>query len=161
VRDRGFKLVLRCIGDGETRQEAEAEVARLGLQEAVKFTGYVPETEVTKYFFSSDVFVFPTRHAEGFPNVLFKAVAVGMPIVTTRVRAAADYLNESENCLFCTQEPENIARKIIELIEDKSLREKMSANNLELGETLLPENIAREFLEIYIKLLESNPKSKI
>ena len=161
MRERGFKFVLHCIGDGEIRAEAEAETDRLGLKGAVKFTGYIPETEVTKYFFSSDIFVFPTRHAEGFPNVLFKAVAVGMPVVTTRVRAAADYLKEPENCLFCTQEPENIARKIIELIENKSLRETMSARNLELGESLLPENIAREFLEIYTSILEADLKSNI
>jgi glycosyltransferase involved in cell wall biosynthesis len=161
VRERGFKFVLYCVGDGEMRAEAEREVARLGLQAEVKFTGYIPETKVAKYFFSSDIFVFPTRHAEGFPNVLFKAVAVGMPIVTTRVRAAADYLNESENCLFCTQVPENIAQKIIELIENKNLRATISANNLKLGETLSPQNIAREFLEIYTKLLATNLKSKI
>jgi glycosyltransferase involved in cell wall biosynthesis len=150
--EKGYKFVLHCLGDGEMRAEAEREVERLNLQSQIKFTGYIPETEVTKYFFSSDVFVFPTRHAEGFPNVLFKAVAVGMPVVTTKIRAAADYLNESENCLFSTQEPENIAAKIMELIESVELRRQMSVNNLAFGETLKPVNIAREFLEIYQKI---------
>lgn len=161
LQEKGFDFILHCVGDGEMRGEAEREVERLNLQNQVKFTGYIPETKVTEYFFNSDVFVFPTRHAEGFPNVLFKAVAVGLPIVTTKVRAAGDYLAENENCLFCTQSPENIAGKIIELIENKSLREKMSSENLKLGKTLLPENIAREFLEIYKKILASNPKPEI
>ncbi|MGI8494130.1 MAG: glycosyltransferase family 4 protein [Pyrinomonadaceae bacterium] len=152
LHERGFKFILNCIGDGEIRSEAEREVERLNLQSQVKFTGYIPETEVTKYFFSSDIFVFPTRHAEGFPNVLFKAVAVGMPIVTTKIRAAADYLNEPENCLFSSQAPENIAEKIIKLIESQELRKTMSVNNLKFGETLKPINIAREFLEIYLKI---------
>ena len=138
---------------GEIRGEAEKEVETLALQNQVKFTGYIPENEVTEYFFNSDLFIFPTRHIEGFPNVLFKAVAVGMPIVTTKIRAAADYLKEPENCLFSTQEPENIAEKIIQLIENKELRQAMSKENLEFGKTLLPENIAQEFLEIYEKIL--------
>ena len=153
LRDKGFKFVLCTIGDGEMRDEAEKLVNELKLQTQVKFTGYIPETEVTQNFFEGDLFVFPTRHAEGFPNVLFKAVAVGLPIVTTKIRASADYLCEPENCLFCTQEPENIAEKIIELIENKTLREKMNEENLSLGKTLLPMEIAREFLEIYEKVI--------
>lgn len=155
IRDKGFKFVLNCVGDGEIRAEAESEVEKLNLQDFVKFTGYIPETEVTNYFFNSDLFIFPTRHAEGFPNVLFKAVAVGMPIVTTKIRASADYLVENENTLFCTQEPENIAEKIIELIENTQLRETISNNNLKLGKTLLPEAIAKEFIEIYQNILKS------
>lgn len=156
VREKNYKFVLTCVGDGETRAEAEREIARLGLQRQIKFTGYIPETEVTKYFFASDIFVFPTRHAEGFPNVLFKAAAAGLPIVTTKIRAANDYLSEPENCLFSTQEPENIAEKIVALIENKNSRATMSANNLKFGKTLLPENIAREFLEIYKKILDAD-----
>lgn len=149
LRDKNYKFVLHCLGDGETRSKAETEAERLNLRKQVNFTGYIPETEVTKYLFNSDIFVFPTRHAEGFPNVLFKAAAAGMPIVTTRIRAAADYLKEPENCFFSTQEPENIAEKIILLIESIELRKKMSANNLAFGKTLAPRNIALEFLEIY------------
>lgn len=153
LRDKGFQFELYAIGDGEMRDEAEKSVNELNLQTQVKFTGYIPETEVTENFFNGDLFIFPTRHAEGFPNVLFKAVAVGLPIVTTKVRASADYLREPENCLFCTQEPENIAEKIIELFENKTLREKMSEENLKLGKTLLPKEIAREFLGIYKKII--------
>lgn len=152
LRERGYKFVLNCLGDGEIRAEAEREVERMDLQSQVKFTGYIPETKVTEYFSSSDIFVFPTSHAEGFPNVLFKAVAVGMPIVTTKIRAAADYLKEPENCLFSSQESESIAGKISELIDSIELRKQMSANNLKFGETLKPINIAREFLEIYRKI---------
>jgi glycosyltransferase involved in cell wall biosynthesis len=149
VRDAGFKFLLHCVGDGETREEAENEVERLNLQSVVKFTSYIPESEVTNYFFKSDLLIFPTNHAEGFPNILFKAVAVGMSIVTTKIRASADYLVENEHCVFCTQNPENIAEKIIELIENETLRKNMSEANLKLGKTLLPEEIAKEFLEIY------------
>lgn len=155
IRDKGFKFILHCVGDGEIRTEAEQEVEKLNLQNFVKFTGYIPESEVTKYFFNSDLFIFPTRHAEGFPNVLFKAVAVGMPIVTTKIRAAKDYLVENENALFCTQEPNNIADKIVKLIEKKELREQIITNNLSLGKTLLPEAIAKEFIEIYENILKS------
>ncbi|MBK7705611.1 MAG: glycosyltransferase family 4 protein [Acidobacteria bacterium] len=152
LRDRGFDFELIALGDGETRSEAERLVAELELTDRVHFTGYIPESDVTSHFFDCDIFVFPTRHPEGFPNVLFKAVAVGLPIVTTPVRAAADYMSEPENCLFSTQDPDNIAEKIGKLIENTQLRESMSGENLKLGKSLLPAEIAREFLAIYENL---------
>lgn len=154
LREKGYKFILHCVGDGEIRAEAEREVEELNLQEVVKFTGYIPEKEVTKYFFEKDILIFPTRHIEGFPLVIFKAVAVGMPVVTTQIRAAADYLREPGNCLFCTQSPENIAEKIIELIENTQLRVQISANNINLGKTLSPESVAQEYSAIYRKILQ-------
>lgn len=154
LRDNGVNFCLHCIGDGETRNEAEAVAASLGLSDLVKFTGYIPEQAVTEYFFESDILVFPTRHAEGFPNVLFKAVAAGLPVVTTKIRAAAEYLSEPENCLFCTQGPDDIASKLTRLINDNELRSKMSEGNLELGKTLEPRPIAEEFLAVYRDILK-------
>lgn len=158
LKDRKFNFILYCIGDGEMHNEAKQKVKEFNLQTQIKFTGYIPEQEVAKHFFERDIFVFPTRHAEGFPNVLFKAASVGMPIVTTEIRAAKDYLTENENCLFCSQKPEDIAEKIIALIENENLRQTMSENNLEFGKTLLPENIAKEFLEIYSRILVKDRK---
>lgn len=153
LRNRGVRFRLTCIGDGPTLREAKDEVGRLALGRVVTFTGYIPEDQVTEKFRSSDIFVFPTSHPEGFPNVLFKAVALGLPIVTTKVRAAADYLSEPENCLFCEKDPISIADRLQELIENKALRESMSASNLEYGNSLTPDVIAAEFEEIYEKVL--------
>ncbi len=162
VKDRGYKFTLHCIGDGETRKEAESLVKKLELEKHVIFTGYIPEAEVSAHFFERDILIFPTRYGEGFPNVFFKAVAVGMPVVSTKFRAARDFLEENKNYLACTSEPESIAEKIIALIENKVLREEMSRNNIEFGKSLLPENIAKEFLEIYADILskDQRPKTK-
>ena len=93
------------------------------MEKQIIFTGYIPEREVSAHFFERDILIFPTKYGEGFPNVFFKAVAVGMPIVSTKFRAARDFLEEEKNYLACTSEPESIAEKIIELIENKKLRE--------------------------------------
>jgi glycosyltransferase involved in cell wall biosynthesis len=154
LRKRGVRFRLTCVGDGETFQEAKDTVGRLALGRVVTFTGHLPEAEVTKEFLKADIFVFPTTHPEGFPNALFKAVATGLPVVTTNIRAAADYLSEPKNCMYCTTEPENIADRIQELIANKSLRENMSDANLAYGRTLTPAEIADEFIAIFDKMLD-------
>ena len=153
LRDRGVKFRLSCIGDGPIRVQAEALVGAKLMGDQVEFTGYVSEDEVFDKLLKGDILVFPTSHREGFPNILFRAVALGMPIVTSRVRAGGEYLNGRENCLFCTPEPENIADKIQTLIHDRGLRERMTAANLAMGKLLTKEAIAAEFLAIYEKLV--------
>lgn len=153
LRKRGVRFRLTCVGDGEMFQEAKDTVGRLALGRVVTFTGHLPESEVTNELLKADIFVFPTSHAEGFPNALFKAVAVGLPIVTTKVRAAADYLSEPQNCFYCTTDPANIADRIEELIASKEVREEMADANLAYGRTLTPEEIADEFIAVFDKVL--------
>ena len=155
LRSRGVRFRLTCVGDGESLQAAKDAVGRLAMGRVVTFTGYIPEAEVTAKLLNADIFVFPTSHAEGFPIVLFKAVSLGLPIVTTKIRAAADYLSEPENCLFCEKKPESIADRIQQLIENKALREEMSAANIDYGKTLTPDVIAKEFVEIYETILKA------
>lgn len=153
LRKRGVRFRLTCVGDGETYPAAKDAVGRLGLGRVITFTGHLPESEVSKRFVSSDIFVFPTTHPEGFPITLFKAVKAGMPIVTTNTRAAADFLADPENCLYCTTDPSNIADMIEKLIADKPARERMADANREYGLTLTPEKIADEFIDIFDRVL--------
>lgn len=152
LKQRGVRFALTAVGDGPTRAEAEALVREQGLGEEISFTGYLPEEEVAGMFYSRDILLFPTRYGEGFPNVFFKALAAGMPIVATEFRAARDFLRERRHYLACRPEPEGIAAAVAELIGDRELRRSMSAANLEYGRGLRPASVAAEYLEIYEEL---------
>jgi len=157
LQQKGLNVRLTCVGDGEVKADAESLVSELGLNDIVQFTGYIAEEEVTKLFLRSDIFVFPTSHPEGFPVVLFKAVAIGIPIVTTTVRAAGEYLTEPDNCLFCTAEPGDVAEKVALLINDKMRREAMSKANVAYGSTLSPDVIASDYLSMFRSMVDSTP----
>ncbi|HEY0100939.1 MAG TPA: glycosyltransferase family 4 protein [Pyrinomonadaceae bacterium] len=153
LRDAGRAFELLCLGDGEARGAAEAETARLKLNERVRFFGYVPETETAEFYAGSTMLVFPTYHYEGFPMVIFKSVAAGLPIITTRIRAAADYLREPDNCLWVEpQNPRLLAEKITQLLERAETRALMRRHNLELASRFTARVVAPEYLEIYNQL---------
>lgn len=154
VKKQGYSFNLKCVGDGPVKAEAETEVERLNLKDCIEFTGYVSEKEVEKFYLSCAFLVFPTYHIEGFPMVIFNAAAAGVPIITTRIRAAADYLFEPENCLWVkAKNPEDIAEKIIRLLDDKELCERMRRNNMELAKNFSAEITANEYFLIYEKMI--------
>mgnify|MGYP002081771197 CR=1 FL=1 len=148
-------FVLFCLGDGPIRAEAEQLVKQLDLTMQIRFTGYIAESETAAFHAGSTVFVFPTYHDEGFPLVLLKSLAAGMPIITTRIRAAADYLNEPDNCLWVNaRNPHDLAEKITRILDDDALRSTMSTNNNHLAAQFSPANIAGEYLGLYEMIVQ-------
>jgi len=153
LRERGTECVLLCVGDGPARARAEAEVARRGMGDRVRFFGYLPEPQAANFYAHSSALIFPTYHHEGFPLAIFHAAAAGLPIVTTRIRAAADYLREPENCLWTEpRRPEQLAERIAQLLGKSELRARMAANNRELAERFSAPRVARGYVEIFERL---------
>lgn len=63
-------------------RELEQQVARLGLEERVRFGGYVADEDLADYFRSADVFVLSSRY-EPFGMTAIEAMACGTPTVVT------------------------------------------------------------------------------
>lgn len=155
VRDHGLDFVLLCVGDGPARPYAEAEVARLNLQAKVRFVGYIREDETDQFYASSTMLIFPTYFQEGFPMVVFRSVAAGIPVITTRIRAAADYLQEPDNCLWVeAKNPGLLAEKIIHLLSNPEMRKMMGRNNRGLARQFTAECVAEEYVAIYDQLIQ-------
>ena len=122
---------LFIVGDGEDRGYLENLVKKLDLQECVNFVGKVPNEKVPEYMAASDVFVLPSL-SESFGIVNLEAMASGLPIVATNVRGLPEIIEDGENGFLV--EPKNaneIAEKVLLLLEDDELRERISRNNKE------------------------------
>ena len=86
---------------------------------------------------------------------LFYAVAAGMPIITTRIRAAADYLEEPENCLWVEpRNPAMLAEKIALLLDNQELQESMRDSNRKLARQFSSECVTREYLHAYQTVID-------
>lgn len=154
LRDRGQDFLLCCLGDGPTGPAAQALVQRLKLENHVRFFGYVPEAQTSGFYANSTLLLFPTYHHEGFPMVIFNAAAAGLPIITTRIRAAADYLSEPDNCLWVEpRHPVQLAETILRLLGNSRAQETMALNNRKLAESFSAEIVTREYVECYQRLL--------
>jgi len=144
---------LVVIGDGPEKRPAEALCEQWGLASRVHFRGRLTEAEALDYYCGCDILVFPTFHAEGFPMSIFQAVAAGMGVVTTRIRAAADHLTQAENALFVPpHEPAAVAAALRLLLQDAVLLQNMRQANRSLAQRFDRRVVAAQFAAIYGKV---------
>jgi len=140
------RLVVAGGGPSATALAEEAE--RLGIAGNVELLGYVSEPDLARCYREADVFGLPS-YREGFPIVLLEAMSMGLPIVTTKLRGAADRLEEGVNALFVPpRRPDLLGKALARLLADDHLRASMAANNLAKVKEFAPEVVAPQYLAI-------------
>lgn len=83
-------------GDGAMRQQLESEASGLGIEDRVRFFGFVNQTGLPECYCSSDVMVLPSEY-EPFGVVVNEAMLCGCPVVASdRVGARLDLIRDGE-----------------------------------------------------------------
>lgn len=151
-----FKAKLLIVGWGPEQESLKELAAGLNITDEVIFTGFIPEAEVVRFYSNSDILVFPTYFPEGFPMSLFNSVSAGMPVVTTPIRAAADYLSQPENCLWVKpQNSESVSEALQKLLSSPELAEQMKTNNKLKGREFSREQVCNELSQIIDQITQS------
>lgn len=150
LKDAGVNFCLFCLGNGPLVEEVNSLISKYGLKDNIKLPGHIPENETRRYYANCNVLILPTYHEEGFPMAVFQAVGAGRPVITTKIRAAADYMTENEHCLWVEKkDPQQVYHQIFALVNDKPLQEKMRINNLALAEKFTAEKIVGKLLQYF------------
>lgn len=124
LRDQGRECELTIVGDGPDRTMLEQMTGRLGLTDRVRFLGSRSPREVREYYAKATVVVLPSKVLEngdrdGVPNVLVEAMAMGVPVVSTRVSAIPELIHDGRTGLLA--EPgssESLAAAIAETLDE-------------------------------------------
>jgi glycosyltransferase involved in cell wall biosynthesis len=115
--DAGRKTRLTLVGNGPDRGSLESQVQRLGLSDAVVFTGAVNQDRILAYYAQADAFVLPS-FAEGLPVVLMEAMAMAVPCVTTQITGVPELIENGVNgSLVAASDIEGLAQAIGFLID--------------------------------------------
>lgn len=120
------KLVI--AGEGQKRKEIEEMIDTYKLHESVLLMGNLPHKQTLEEISKSEVFICPSL-AEGLGVVFIEAQSCGVPAIGTRVGGIPDVIINNHNGLLIEpRNAEEISRAIIELLENKDLREEITKN---------------------------------
>ncbi|HHV09382.1 MAG TPA: glycosyltransferase family 4 protein [Clostridiales bacterium] len=149
---RGDDFRFLVIGEGGRRQLLAERARSLGLEENIIFCGNIPHTELSDYYHACDVFLFAsTSETQGI--VLLEAMAAGLPVVAVKASGVQDVIIDGRNGFMTKPEISPWADRLIQVVENKELREQMQKRALEEAKGYLASNIAKKVQQHYQNIL--------
>lgn len=156
VRQQFPEARLLVVGDAQDgREEYKQELlqarTRLGLEDAVLFTGV--RDDVPAVMQAIDIFVMASLW-EGFGLVFLEAMAAAKPIVATRVSAIPEVVDEGVTGLLVPpRDPKALAEAMVSLLADRKRGRSMGqAGLLRLQERFTEERMIDEIEQLYLAL---------
>lgn len=136
--------------------KAVEEVKKSMPEVQLKIVSNAPHEEIPKHLAQADIFVRPSR-SEGLGTAFLEAMAAELPIIGTRVGGIPDFLKDGETGLFAkVNDPKDLADKIILLLKDENLRQKLAQSGRKLVEEKYQwSKIASRMKKIFLELCES------
>lgn len=137
LKKKGLDFVWYFVGEGSERARIEQLIETYALQEQVKLVGMMPNPY--PYMLKADVYV-QTSSFEGFGLTLNEARILHRPVVGTNFPVVYNQIKDGENGLIAEMTPESVAEKILMVINDDALRNRIiEATKQEVNTTSVTE----------------------
>jgi glycosyltransferase involved in cell wall biosynthesis len=132
LKDWGVSFNCEIVGSGPLGASLDECIANLGLEKTVKLRGQRPHRELGHHYLKAMVFALPCVVADNgdrdiLPNVLKEAMAVGVPVVTTRLEGIDELVTHEETGLLIKPgDIEGLAKCLQRLLTDAELRRRLA-----------------------------------
>jgi glycosyltransferase involved in cell wall biosynthesis len=147
-------LRVEIAGAGPEREKLEAAVAQAGLEERVKFLGWIEDirTVLPRW----DVFVMPSLE-EGFPIAALDAMAAGLPVIATPVGGVPELIEDgATGWLVPPRDIESLTSRLRILLSDPELRARMgAAGYARMRDHFSCAQMTARFAQLYDELLNT------
>jgi glycosyltransferase involved in cell wall biosynthesis len=145
----GVKVLI--VGEGDDRPRLESLAKDLGLSGLVEFTGFVPERRKVELL-QQMWFKVTTSSKEGWGLTVLEANACGTPVVASNVQGLRDAVKDNETGLLYTYgDVSDLTSKILRLLTDHALRERLTRASIEWARGFDWEIAAKQTLELLKK----------
>ena len=142
--------VLNIAGIGKLESTLKDRVNQLGIEDRVRFLGWIAGEEKKALLAETDVFCLPS-HNEGLPISLLEAMAVGIPPVVSDVGSVSEVVTDGiEGCLVEPGKVEQIALAIRRMYDNETFWHRASRACMErIKEEFSEERYFNTFAELY------------
>jgi glycosyltransferase involved in cell wall biosynthesis len=132
------------LGDGEMRPALEHQVAGLGLQDVVRFSGWQAQPE--RFVAGAAVHVVPSRQ-DAWSQSAVLAMGLGVPVVATAVEGLPETLANGRGVLVAPEEPRALAAAVGAVLA--GLCEADIAAARAYAQRFTPDRIASRYASVY------------
>lgn len=148
MKHDGVKFMLVIGGRGPALDRLKRMAKSLGIEDCVKFAGFIPDAELPKYYASADAFVTASPvESEGI--VLLEAMASGLPVIGAAAGAVPEIVEDGINgLLFSPGDAEGLARKAASM-SSAAARKRLSSGALGSSRKYSIEKTAQGLERIY------------
>lgn len=142
------------VGDGPEREKLHSLASRLGLNGHIIFAG--ARDDARDLLGLLDVFVLPSL-SEGMPWAVLEAMAVGLPVVATRVGGVPELVDDGRTgYLVEPRDAESISDNACKLIDDPHAMKRLGSAGRKRAETdFALDKMRRDTEELYVRLMEA------
>lgn len=153
VPEAHLHVVGRVIDDGY-HQAVRRAIAALGLQEAVRLMGVIPQDALLREYEQCRTVVLPSQE-ESSAMVVQQALAAGKAVVATAVGGIPDMVQDGENgFLHRFGDVQGMARSLIQVLRDEGLRTRLGrAGHQQAEDRFRAQEVARLTLNVYNQIL--------
>ena len=183
-KNKGIEIMLRAMPRiiendpsalyivlGATHPEVlryEGQAYKLGLQKMVKDLGlyqnvifinrFVSDHELTRYLGAADIYVSPYLNKEQLTSgTLAFAVGAGKAVVSTGYWAAQELLAQDRGKLVGFGDPEDMAQKILQILNNKSLSFEMRKRAYQYGRSMTWKKVGLRYWQLFKNQISSMP----
>jgi len=131
LQKNGVPFKHTLIGDGEERKKVQRLIQELGLGASTCWLGTQPHDVVLNHYRQAHMFVLGCEVAangdrDGIPNVLLESMAMGVPVVATRISAIPELVETEKTGLLVTPgQPQQLAEAMLRMLTDTELRSRV------------------------------------
>jgi glycosyltransferase involved in cell wall biosynthesis len=143
------------VGEGWSRDILESEARITGLNNKIRFTGFLSDQAVIDLMTSADVLVVPSIY-EPFGIVALEGMATGVPVVASNVGGLSEVIEHDRTGIFVyPRSPESIAWGIERVLSDPDHAKRLAENAKEkLHKAYSWEAVAMKTVEVYKKVVQ-------
>ncbi|TGK38993.1 glycosyltransferase [Leptospira andrefontaineae] len=163
-----FKLILEkvplatltIIGDGPALASLKVQAQKLGIDQAITFTGFIDRAELPNHYPNYDLFLTAsTMETQGL--VILESVACGLPAVGVDSFAIPELIHDGVNGFIAKPfDVRDIAEKTVRILEDPAMYAAFSKESLKISQSHEMKACVDRMEEVYKSVADQKNKKK-
>lgn len=137
LRKKGCSFHLEIAGSGPLYNDLHDRINVKNLSDKINLIGALPHDRIPAWLKSKDIFALPCKRdkngdMDGIPVVLMEAMAMGVPVISSRVSGIPELVEDGKTGLLIAEnDAESLSDAILKILSDESLRNSIIKNGIE------------------------------